>query len=164
MRRLKHPVLIVLTVAAFFLATSGCGYILHPERRDRRVHSNDIDVPILIMDLLWLIPGVIPGVIALAVDITSGALYKGGAVAAVPGQEALVRVNGPAPADCEVTLRCLDRDGRDLAPAVRVQAVQGQSIAPMALRVPETVPDDTMLVVAVDGRPSLRIPVEQQPM
>lgn len=59
-----------------------------------------------------------------------------------------------------MTLRCVDRDGRDLAPVVRVEAVHGQPMTPMAIHVPSTaVPGEASLVVAVNGRPSLSVPV-----
>jgi len=54
----------------------GCGYILHPERRGTQ--SGIIDGATMVMDLLWLIPGVIPGVVALIVDFSSGAIYISG--------------------------------------------------------------------------------------
>ena len=43
----------------------GCGYFLHPERRGTQ--SGVIDGATMVMDILWLIPGIIPGVIALVV-------------------------------------------------------------------------------------------------
>jgi len=58
---------------AVLLATASCGYILHPERRGSQ--GGQIDGGSLVMDILWLIPGIIPGVVALAVDFSSGAIY-----------------------------------------------------------------------------------------
>jgi hypothetical protein len=55
------------------LATSACAYTFHPERRGN--HS-DIAAAPLVGDLLWLIPGIIPGVVFLIVDFTSGAIYR----------------------------------------------------------------------------------------
>jgi hypothetical protein len=63
--------------AGVLLGASGCGFILFPERRGRT--GGNIDVPILIVDLLWLLPGIIPGVICLIVDFASGCIYGGGA-------------------------------------------------------------------------------------
>ena len=68
---------IALATALFvFSGTVSCGYFLHPERRGNR--GGHIDGVTLIFDLLWLIPGIIPGVVALAVDFSSGAIYTGG--------------------------------------------------------------------------------------
>lgn len=54
----------------------GCGYILYPERRGNQ--GGVIDGATMVMDLLWLLAGVIPGVVALIVDFSSGAIYVGG--------------------------------------------------------------------------------------
>jgi hypothetical protein len=69
------------TIAATTLLTvgsgsMGCGYFLYPERRGNR--GGNIDAGTMVMDLLWLLPGIIPGVIALIVDFSSGAIYVGG--------------------------------------------------------------------------------------
>ncbi len=53
-------------------ATSGCGYLLYPERRG---HTQGVDSGTLVMDLLWLLPGIVPGVVFLIVDFTTGAMY-----------------------------------------------------------------------------------------
>jgi hypothetical protein len=60
-------------VSLLTIATSGCATILYPERRGNR--RGRIDVGPLILDILWFIPGIIPGVIALAVDFGTGAIY-----------------------------------------------------------------------------------------
>ena len=63
----------MLTVAA---GSSGCGYLLYPERRGAQ--SGRIDSGTMVMDLLWLLPGIVPGVVALIVDFSSGAIYVRG--------------------------------------------------------------------------------------
>jgi len=67
------------TMLAFGSTTVGCGYILHPERRGNS--GGTIDGTTLVFDLLWLIPGIVPGVVFLIVDFSSGAMYVGGRVA-----------------------------------------------------------------------------------
>jgi hypothetical protein len=67
------------TLLAFGSTTVGCGYILHPERRGNA--GGAIDGTTLVFDLLWLIPGIVPGVVFLIVDFTSGCMYVGGRVA-----------------------------------------------------------------------------------
>jgi hypothetical protein len=57
------------------LAAQGCGYLLYPQRNGRR--GGPVDVPVLIIDLLWLIPGVIPGAVCLIVDFMTGCIYGG---------------------------------------------------------------------------------------
>ncbi|HTJ41608.1 MAG TPA: hypothetical protein VL463_05905 [Kofleriaceae bacterium] len=71
-----HRLLCAIAATALLAGTvpsTGCGYILHPERRGN--HGGTVDGGVLVMDLLWLIPGVVPGVVFLIVDTTSGAMY-----------------------------------------------------------------------------------------
>jgi hypothetical protein len=63
-------------LAATAIASSGCGYLLYPERRGRT--GGRVDVLVMVVDLLWLIPGLIPGVICLVVDFTTGCIYEHG--------------------------------------------------------------------------------------
>jgi hypothetical protein len=63
------------TLLAVASTSVGCGYYLHPERRGNA--GGTIDGGDLILDILWLIPGIVPGVIALVVDFSSGAIYVG---------------------------------------------------------------------------------------
>lgn len=52
---------------------SGCGYLLYPERNGRT--GGRIDTVVLVVDLLWLLPGLVPGIVCLAVDFTTGCVY-----------------------------------------------------------------------------------------
>lgn len=54
-------------------ALPGCATILHPERQGNDV--GPIDVGALILDILWFIPGIVPGIVALVVDFGTGAIY-----------------------------------------------------------------------------------------
>ncbi|MCA9649228.1 MAG: hypothetical protein KC501_04930 [Myxococcales bacterium] len=55
---------------------SSCATILYPERKGNA--GGSIDVGPLVLDILWFIPGLIPGIIAIAVDFSTGAIYTGG--------------------------------------------------------------------------------------
>jgi hypothetical protein len=57
------------------LFATGCGFLLYPERRGRM--GGRIDLPVLIVDLLWFLPGLVPGLICLVVDFSSGCIYGG---------------------------------------------------------------------------------------
>ena len=86
------------TIAATTLLTVGsgsvgCGYLLYPERRGNR--GGNIDAGTMVMDLLWLLPGLIPGVVALIVDFSSGAMYRGGRMAVVLSPDSRVSVRLP---------------------------------------------------------------------
>lgn len=70
----------------------GCGYILHPERRGH--HGGTISGTTLVLDCLWLLVFVVPGVIFLVVDFTSGAMYvSGGGVIADANGKVKVKLN-----------------------------------------------------------------------
>lgn len=73
---LKSKFLITLLLMTVAFNTVNCGYILYPERRGNP--PGVIDTGTLIMDILWLIPGLIPGAIALAVDFSTGSIYLSG--------------------------------------------------------------------------------------
>lgn len=64
------------TLLTTAMGSVGCGYFLYPERRGQQ--SGRIDSGTMVMDLLWLLPGIIPGVIALVVDFSSGGIYVRG--------------------------------------------------------------------------------------
>ena len=67
-RIIKHFMIILLS---FHLAS--CGTILYPERRNQNVGR--IDVGVALLDGFWLLAGLIPGIIAFAVDFSTGAIY-----------------------------------------------------------------------------------------
>lgn len=52
---------------------SSCALALHPERKGN--NATPIDTGPFVVDLLLLLPGIIPGVIALALDFGTGAIY-----------------------------------------------------------------------------------------
>ncbi|MBI5024231.1 MAG: hypothetical protein HZC18_04435 [Candidatus Omnitrophica bacterium] len=60
-RIIKHFMIILLS---FQLAP--CGTVLYPERRNQKVGR--IDVGAALLDGFWLLAGLIPGIIAFAVD------------------------------------------------------------------------------------------------
>ncbi len=64
------------TILAVSASTMGCGYMLYPHRRGNS--GGSIDGGTLVMDCLWLLVGIVPGVVFLIVDFTTGAMYVGG--------------------------------------------------------------------------------------
>ena len=66
----------LLVSGAMMLGATSCGYILYPGRRGRT--GGRIDIPVLIIDILWFIPGIVPGLVCLIVDFASGCIYEGG--------------------------------------------------------------------------------------
>jgi hypothetical protein len=77
-------------LGATLLQGSGCGYILYPERRGRS--GGRIDVGVAVMDGLWLLVFLIPGIIAFVVDFSTGCIYLGGRGARGDGSLAVLRV------------------------------------------------------------------------
>jgi len=77
MKKRKVPVIILLLLGLFALSSiSSCATIFHPERQGN--HGGHLDVGMLVLDILWFFAGFIPGVIALLVDFSTGAIYHGG--------------------------------------------------------------------------------------
>ena len=77
--KLKKPVtkyLALFIAVLFLLQTAGCGSLLYPERRGQR--AGRIDPGVAILDGLGLLVFIIPGVIAFAVDFSTGAIYLPG--------------------------------------------------------------------------------------
>lgn len=63
-----------LALALFALVPAGaCGTLIHPERRGQS--SGRIDPGIAILDAIGLLFWIIPGLIAFAVDFSTGAIY-----------------------------------------------------------------------------------------
>jgi len=58
---------------AVMLSATSCGTIIHPERRGQG--AGRIDVGIAVLDGIGLLFFLVPGIIAFAVDFTTGAIY-----------------------------------------------------------------------------------------
>ena len=117
------------------------------------------------MDCLWLVAGIIPGVVALAVDFTTGAAYfSEGEVKLSAGNEVSVNIYGKAPADAEVALRLVNADGRDLTRPDRANVVAGEELEDsLSLSVPDGIDaSGVRLVLAVDGREQVWWTVQPQ--
>jgi hypothetical protein len=62
-----------LCAGALLYLAVGCGTLLYPERKGRR--GGRADVGVIIMDGLWCLAFIIPGVVAFVVDFSTGAIY-----------------------------------------------------------------------------------------
>lgn len=156
--------LVVLT--AFIITTMGCGYILYPERRHAKL-SNEIDGKIVLFDCLWLIAGVIPGVVALVIDAASDTWYytedewneihSESSINIQPGQQLEVDIHGLATADAKVTLSLLDNDGRQVTSIVEAHSISGKDLAPVRVKVPQKLEHSELaLVLAVNDQQQCR--------
>src|ERR1700679_3913324 len=63
----------ILVCAAFTMQLMGCGTLMYPERRGQR--GGSLDAGVAILDGIGLLFGIIPGVIAFAVDFSNGTIY-----------------------------------------------------------------------------------------
>lgn len=63
----------IVVAIVFMLQVVGCGTIIYPERRGQT--TGRIDVGIAVLDGLGLLLFIIPGVIAFAVDFSTGTIY-----------------------------------------------------------------------------------------
>jgi hypothetical protein len=66
--------LIRAALCALLVTVIGCGTIFYPERRNQHPVGR-VDVGVVVMNALWLLVGVVPGIAAFAVDLATGALY-----------------------------------------------------------------------------------------
>ena len=57
----------------FTMQLVGCGTLMHPEREGQK--GGTIDAGIAVLDGIGLLFGIIPGVIAFAVDFSNGTIY-----------------------------------------------------------------------------------------
>jgi len=112
LRKYLRPIALAVGLA-MTTASFGCGYILHPERRGNR--GGTVDGMSLLFDLLWLIPGLIPGIVALIVDFTSGAIYVGGRRGHVIKRDGQIAIRLPkVESKTSLELRLVTVDGRVL--------------------------------------------------
>ena len=154
MSRLANRALVAVVLVVFIFAVSGCGTIIYPERRFAPV-SNEPDWKVVGMDCLWLLAGIVPGVVALLVDLSTGAIFlPASEVSLSPGDTVLINIPGPAPADCEVTVGLYSSDGEELIQEVAVRATRGQELDGLfSLTIPSGLETSgARLVLAVDGR------------
>ena len=63
----------VLIVSLLSFQLVSCGTLMYPERRGQKVGR--LDVGVTILDALGLLLGLIPGIIAFAVDFSTGCIY-----------------------------------------------------------------------------------------
>jgi hypothetical protein len=63
----------IFVCVIFTMQLMGCGTLMYPERRGQR--GTSIDAGVAVLDGIGLLFGIIPGVIAFAVDFSNGTIY-----------------------------------------------------------------------------------------
>jgi len=158
MKRLfKSRLVAVITLVALLAVTTNCGFILYPERRGQKegqIDLNNIDVVVLILDILWFIPGIIPGAVALAVDFLTGCIYLPEQnVKVKPKTSFLLRLQDPAPSQATLSVSLEDPSGAEaVATLFEKEVAQGERVGEVMLRLPAGISaGDYRLAVKVNG-------------
>lgn len=102
-----------LLLVSILLTTSACGYLIYPERQGKR--NDRVDPAILLLDIGAFFIGVLPGVVAFAVDITTGTIFL------PPGEKSVLDKHlGYFNIDSKDQLIAADSDKLDKASIARV--------------------------------------------
>jgi hypothetical protein len=150
----------------------GCGYLLYPERRGTQ--SGTIDSGTMVMDLLWLLPGIIPGVVALIVDFSSGAIYVRGRTALRISPDGRIAVRLPSSEKAtQLEFRVVTSSHRVLARKVASIGPSSLAARSVDIEMGETIrqsvaqgvvgkSEELFLEVQVDGGESHRFPTPME--
>jgi len=107
---------VALILIAALLPLSGCGYLIFNERVGQP--DGEIDWGIFALDAVGLLFGVIPGVVAFAVDFSTGCIYLPSAP--VYGQQ------GPLPGNTAIVAGATPLPGWELAALVAPFAAEAE--------------------------------------
>ncbi|WP_330960705.1 hypothetical protein [Photobacterium sp. 53610] len=86
---MKHKALAICLTAILTIQLSGCGVLLHPERKGQK--GGNLDPAIAVLDAAGLLLFIVPGLIAFGVDLYYGTIYLPG-TAKTLNQEELNRL------------------------------------------------------------------------
>ena len=104
--KLFIAILCVILSVVLITQLYGCGTLIYPERRGQK--TGRVDVGIALLDALWLLVFIVPGVVAFAVDFTTGAIYLPGGTkkSSGPGETGKIVVVRMNPTElCEETIK-----------------------------------------------------------
>lgn len=136
-------------ISVFLLNVTGCGTILHPERKGQT--DGRIDPAIAIMDGVGLLLFVIPGIIAFAVDFHNGTIYLPGTQGSLHDDDGTRVVKFDGELDIEELESIVEKEtGRDLELNKDLAIVME----------PETIEEAQMRVVLISK--SMRLNLAQQ--
>jgi hypothetical protein len=68
--------LLLAVCASIGLQLAGCGTLLYPQRRGQT--GGHVDTGVAVMDGLWCLVFIVPGVVAFVVDFGNGSIYESG--------------------------------------------------------------------------------------
>ncbi|VFQ45533.1 polyribonucleotide nucleotidyltransferase [Desulfoluna butyratoxydans] len=120
------------------LNLTACGYLLYPERKGQS--GGRLDTAVFLLDAAGLLFGIIPGVIAFAVDISTGTIY-------VPqGDKSIIDKHLKQAGMSPVKVPDLDRE----LLADKLSMELGRPITAEMIRLYEASPDTRMALAAMD--------------
>jgi hypothetical protein len=149
----------MVVLVALLVASVQCGYILHPDRKGQAKGGN-LDVGVMVMDCAWLLFWIVPGVIALVVDFSTGCIYQPSGpkkVSLRPDSRLSFRLNDPAPADATVAVTIEDPTGLQVKATLLEKSVaQGERIGTVNLALPAGLArGDYKLTLKINGETSV---------
>jgi hypothetical protein len=112
-RMLKKVMWSIIGVT-FLCGTLSCGTIIYPERRGQR--TGRIDVGVALLDGVGLLLFVIPGIVAYAIDFSTGAIYLPGTAPRVDSGAGprVVRLNPEALDWATISQTIREHTGQDI--------------------------------------------------
>ncbi|MBK1789810.1 polyribonucleotide nucleotidyltransferase [Persicirhabdus sediminis] len=136
--RLTRHLAPILTAAVALQAVS-CGTIIHPERRGQK--SGQLDPAVVALDAVGLLFFFIPGVVAFAVDFSTGAIYlpKGRTAQLTPEQLEAITVDGEVQQDAlaEILENNTDLSLAGFHPAI-LEVEKLDSVSQLDIRIAQT--------------------------
>lgn len=159
-KHLRIQAVLLVLVAALGLSQLNCGLILHPERSGR--HGSRVDVVAIVLDCVWLLVGIIPGVVALLIDFVTGGIYEARLHQLRPGDPVGLRFNGPAPATADVDITLTAPDGTMHSLASR-HVEKGEEMDQAPLHLPDTLtPGRYGISIAINGHENAHFSLQVQ--
>ena len=157
---LRTKAVLFVLLATLGLSQINCGVILHPERNGRK--GTRVDVVAIVLDCVWLLVGIVPGVVALLIDIVTGGLYEAKLRNLRPGDPVGLRFNGPAPASADVAITLSAPDGTVHTLASR-HVEKGEEMNAAPLHLPDTLaPGRYGISIAVNGHENAHFQLQVQ--
>lgn len=119
------------------VSTSGCGYLLHKDRRGQSATGAKLDPMIIVLDGLLCLVGLLPGIIAFAVDVSSRCIYLPGDDPLTSGGFRVVPVPGGTQSDYGAALSealgfPIELDDRDIRYITAPRVVTAEELATSA--------------------------------
>ena len=159
----KNRLLVLVVTVVFAFTTWGCGSLIYPERIGA-TNSNKIDPTVALMDAFWLLIGIVPGVVAFAVDFYNGAIFYPTGAVLRPGEEATFYVRGRGDAHERFILRMEDASGNTLTdPVVAELPPEHDNVAELRIALPRELRPGMRIMIEASRRRTITWTIESAP-